>query len=190
MAAGGKVSFWFGCEDIASRIERQPRLRHLRVVYVAVGAGMVEDCRGVLEERLGEDVKVVSKWDLMPDTLSLPYTLQSAVDMLVCERAAAFVGTSYSTFSNAVAVRFHELGKAASFLYNLRDADSVQARTDAGLLYEPYDATYSPPGPMRGWRPEEGRAALNQTEGSSRAEGGAAQALAALVGSITADAVC
>jgi hypothetical protein len=40
----------------------------------------------------GVGVTVVTKWDLLPETRSLPYSLQSAIDLVVCERAAVFVG--------------------------------------------------------------------------------------------------
>jgi hypothetical protein len=162
VAAEGHVAFWFDAQDVASRVAATPRLRPFHVVYVAVGAGMVQDARAILQAELassrggqeGARVVAFTKGDLCPHTRALPYSLQSAVDMLVCERAAAFVGTSYSSFSNAVARRHHELGKA-SYIYNLPGAQTVLERTDGGELLEPLDVTTLPVATYERRRPEE-----------------------------------
>ena len=74
-----------------------------------------------------------------------PYALQSALDAEVCKRAAIFIGTSWSFFSNHVAKVRARVARP-SYIYNLPDEGGavMVLRTDGGELFEPHDATRVP----------------------------------------------
>ena len=161
---GNLVNFCNNMKTIVAQVVNHPLLQEFDTIYVAMGDNVDHD--EVRKEWAKYNKKIITKWDIeesyssmmnediYSDTFymenlqsnfypnlreSLPYTLSSAIDLLVCSKASAFVGTSLSTFSQTVGQIFHDKGKALSFIYNI-PFEHVQLRTDGGRLMDPLDA--------------------------------------------------
>ncbi|XP_019051414.1 PREDICTED: uncharacterized protein LOC104586520 isoform X2 [Nelumbo nucifera] len=89
-------------EEIVERVGHIGGLGYHTVVYVAVADSLLEDpsiLSGWKEGLLPFEKKKLGVWDIYK---KYPYLIKSAIDYEVCLRADAFVGNSFSTFSNLI----------------------------------------------------------------------------------------
>ncbi|CAK7206487.1 hypothetical protein SEUCBS139899_009283 [Sporothrix eucalyptigena] len=107
----------------------------LRTVYVASGnQTVVYMFADYLAKKLGSDVRVVTKQDLLqPDDMqrlaAMTFDQQALVDFMVMFKASAFMGVAHSSFPWNVALRRHELSRYAAYANEgsdlLRDEYSI-----------------------------------------------------------------
>ncbi|KAJ8763718.1 hypothetical protein K2173_003500 [Erythroxylum novogranatense] len=93
-------------QEIMKRVGNIVGLRKPTVVYVAVAHNLLQDSISSILHGWGQGLIPLEKRRLGVENIyrKYPYLIQSAIDYQVCSWADVFVGNSFSTFSNLVAL--------------------------------------------------------------------------------------
>eukprot|EP00218_Dolichomastix_sp_CCMP3274_P000479 CAMPEP_0170166000 /NCGR_PEP_ID=MMETSP0033_2-20121228/78885_1 /TAXON_ID=195969 /ORGANISM="Dolichomastix tenuilepis, Strain CCMP3274" /LENGTH=250 /DNA_ID=CAMNT_0010403653 /DNA_START=487 /DNA_END=1236 /DNA_ORIENTATION=- len=136
---------WVSASMIRDRFEAHALAVHpnARVLFLTYGPGLqLEPGEPRDPALLFDGRRVETKHTLLgrEALAGLTAVARMAVDFEVCKRAAAYVGTSRSTFDNLLAQDRAHARLGPSYLFNHLPSPAIVMRTDAGLFPNPADA--------------------------------------------------